>query len=128
MQDNITVDDKALLVNLSDKYSKIRRNYMQLKLQRKELDAKIKSIQFDMENAQQDLLQIMNEKNVPEFKRNNLFFEIVNRNTTKPVNKSEIIDKLSEIVGEDKVAEAKNIVSQNRQSVSETILKVKEVK
>lgn len=128
MQDNITVDDKALLVNLSDKYSKIRRNYMQLKLQRKELDAKIKSIQFDMENAQQDLLQIMNEKNVPEFQRNNLFFEIVNRNTTKPVNKSEIIDKLSEIVGEDKVAEAKNIVSQNRQSVSETILKVKEVK
>lgn len=101
---------------------------MQLKLQRKELDAKIKSIQFDMENAQQDLLQIMNEKNVPEFQRNNLFFEIVNRNTTKPVNKSEIIDKLSEIVGEDKVAEAKNIVSQNRQSVSETILKVKEVK
>lgn len=128
MQDNITVDDKALLVNLSDKYSKIRRNYMQLKLQRKELDAKIKSIQFDMENAQQDLLQIMNEKNVPEFQRNNLFFEIVNRNTTKPVNKSEIIDKLSEIVGEDKIAEAKNIVSQNRQSVSETILKVKEVK
>lgn len=128
MQDNITVDDKALLVNLSDKYSKIRRNYMQLKLQRKELDAKIKSIQFDMENAQQDLLQIMNEKNVPEFQRNNLFFEIVNRNTTKPVNKSEIIDKLTEIVGEDKVAEAKNIVSQNRQSVSETILKVKEVK
>ena len=128
MQDNITVDDKALLVNLSDKYSKIRRNYMQLKLQRKELDAKIKSIQFDMENAQQDLLQIMNEKNIPEFQRNNLFFEIVNRNTTKPVNKSEIIDKLSEIVGEDKVAEAKNIVSQNRQSVSETILKVKEVK
>lgn len=128
MQDNITVDDKALLVNLSDKYSKIRRNYMQLKLQRKELDAKIKSIQFDMENAQQDLLQIMNEKNVPEFQRNNLFFEIVNRNTTKPVNKSEIIDKLSEIVGEDKVTEAKNIVSQNRQSVSETILKVKEVK
>ena len=101
---------------------------MQLKLQRKELDAKIKSIQFDMENAQQDLLQIMNEKNVPEFQRNNLFFEIVNRNTTKPVNKSEIIDKLSEIVGEDKIAEAKNIVSQNRQSVSETILKVKEVK
>ena len=128
MQDNITVDDKALLVNLSDKYSKIRRNYMQLKLQRKELDAKIKSIQFDMENAQQDLLQIMNEKNVPEFQRNNLFFEIVNRNTTKPVNKSEIIDKLTEIVGEDKIAEAKNIVSQNRQSVSETILKVKEVK
>ena len=101
---------------------------MQLKLQRKELDAKIKSIQFDMENAQQDLLQIMNEKNVPEFQRNNLFFEIVNRNTTKPVNKSEIIDKLSEIVGEDKIAETKNIVSQNRQSVSETILKVKEVK
>ena len=66
--------------------------------------------------------------NVKHLLDDNLTFEIIQKNIQKVVSKSEILDKLTEMIGEDKVNEAKALVEQNREVREENILKVREVK
>ena len=115
------------LANLATKYSKLHRNYNALCLQKKELIAKIKSVQYSMETLKEDILEAMKEQSIPAFKRNGLIFQTAEKSITKPVNNKDIINKLTEIIPE-RVEEAKNIISQTRSVTTETILKIKEEK
>ena len=127
--DTLTTDDKTNIVSAIDNYSRIRKDLKKLELQKKELQAKINTIKNEFEEAQETIKQILDSKNITDsIKRNNLTFEIIQKNIQKVVSKSEILDKLAELVGEDKVKEAKALVEQNREIHEETILKVRELK
>lgn len=127
--DTLTTDDKTNIVTAIDNYAKIRRELKKLELQKKELQAKMNTIKNELEEAQESIKQLLDSKNITDpIKRNNLTFEIIQKNIQKVVSKSEILDKLTEMVGEDKVKEAKALVEQNREVREENILKVREVK
>ena len=127
--DTLTTDDKTNIVTAIDNYARIRRDLKKLELQKKELQAKMNTIKNELEEAQESIKQLLDSKNITDpIKRNNLTFEIIQKNIQKVVSKSEILDKLTEMVGEDKVKEAKALVEQNREVREENILKVREVK
>lgn len=127
--DTLTTDDKTNIVTAIDNYARIRRELKKLELQKKELQAKMNTIKNELEEAQESIKQLLDSKNITDpIKRNNLTFEIIQKNIQKVVSKSEILDKLTEMVGEDKVKEAKALVEQNREVREENILKVREVK
>lgn len=127
--DTLTTDDKTNIVTAIDNYARIRRELKKLELQKKELQAKMNTIKNELEEAQESIKQLLDSKNITDpIKRNNLTFEIIQKNIQKVVSKSEILDKLTEMVGEDKVKEAKALVEQNREVHEENILKVREVK
>lgn len=127
--DTLTTDDKTNIVTAIDNYARIRRELKKLELQKKELQAKMNTIKNELEEAQETIKQLLDSKNITDpIKRNNLTFEIIQKNIQKVVSKSEILDKLTEMVGEDKVNEAKALVEQNREVREENILKVREVK
>lgn len=127
--DTLTTDDKTNIVTAIDNYARIRRELKKLELQKKELQAKMNTIKNELEEAQESIKQLLDSKNITDpIKRNNLTFEIIQKNIQKVVSKSEILDKLTEMVGEDKVNEAKALVEQNREVREENILKVREVK
>mgnify|MGYP007113831069 FL=1 len=127
--DTLTTDDKTNIVTAIDNYARIRKELKKLELQKKELQAKMNTIKNELEEAQESIKQLLDSKNITDpIKRNNLTFEIIQKNIQKVVSKSEILDKLTEMVGEDKVNEAKALVEQNREVREENILKVREVK
>lgn len=127
--DTLTTDDKTNIVTAIDNYARIRKELKKLELQKKELQAKMNTIKNELEEAQESIKQLLDSKNITDpIKRNNLTFEIIQKNIQKVVSKSEILDKLTEMVGEDKVKEAKALVEQNREVREENILKVREVK
>lgn len=127
--DTLTTDDKTNIVTAIDNYARIRKELKKLELQKKELQAKMNTIKNELEEAQESIKQLLDAKNITDpIKRNNLTFEIIQKNIQKVVSKSEILDKLTEMVGEDKVKEAKALVEQNREVREENILKVREVK
>lgn len=127
--DTLTTDDKTNIVTAIDNYARIRKELKKLELQKKELQAKMNTIKNELEEAQESIKQLLDSKKITDpIKRNNLTFEIIQKNIQKVVSKSEILDKLTEIIGEDKVNEAKALVEQNREVREENILKVREVK
>ena len=127
--DTLTTDDKTNIVTAIDNYARIRKELKKLELQKKELQAKMKTIKNELEEAQESIKQLLDSKKITDpIKRNNLTFEIIQKNIQKVVSKSEILDKLTEMIGEDKVNEAKALVEQNREVREENILKVREVK
>ena len=127
--DTLTTDDKTNIVTAIDNYARIRKELKKLELQKKELQAKMNTIKNELEEAQESIKQLLDSKKITDpIKRNNLTFEIIQKNIQKAVSKSEILDKLTEMIGEDKVNEAKALVEQNREVREENILKVREVK
>lgn len=127
--DTLTTDDKTNIVTAIDNYARIRKELKKLELQKKELQAKMNTIKNELEEAQESIKQLLDSKKITDpIKRNNLTFEIIQKNIQKVVSKSEILDKLTEMIGEDKVNEAKALVEQNREVREENILKVREVK
>ena len=126
--DTLTTDDKTNIVTAIDNYARIRKELKKLELQKKELQAKMNTIKNELEEAQESIKQLDSKKITDPIKRNNLTFEIIQKNIQKVVSKSEILDKLTEMIGEDKVNEAKALVEQNREVREENILKVREVK
>ena len=127
--DTLTTDDKTNIVTAIDNYARIRKELKKLELQKKELQAKMNTIKNELEEAQESIKQLLDSKKITDpIKRNNLTFEIIQKNIQKVVSKSEILDKLTEMIGEDKVKEAKALVEQNREVREENILKVREVK
>ena len=127
--DTLTTDDKTNIVTAIDNYARIRKELKKLELQKKELQAKMNTIKNELEEAQESIKQLLDSKKITDpIKRNNLTCEIMQRNIQKVVSKSEILDKLTEMIGEDKVNEAKALVEQNREVREENILKVREVK
>ena len=127
--DTLTTDAKTNIVTAIDNYARIRKELKKLELQKKELQAKMNTIKNELEEAQESIKQLLDSKKITDpIKRNNLTFEIIQKNIQKVVSKSEILDKLTEMIGEDKVNEAKALVEQNREVREENILKVREVK
>lgn len=127
--DTLTTDDKTNIVTAIDNYARIRKELKKLELQKEELQAKMNTIKNELEEAQESIKQLLDSKKITDpIKRNNLTFEIIQKNIQKVVSKSEILDKLTEMIGEDKVNEAKALVEQNREVREENILKVREVK
>jgi len=126
--DSLTLDEKQSLVEKIKEYTSIRKDYKKLDLEKKELQAKINTMKNNLKDVEDEIKEMLSEKHIDVVNLNNFQYELVEHSSLKAVTKSNILDKLTELVGEDKVKEAKALVEQNREPRTESILRVKELK